>query len=78
MEHPVCYEETSARRYKRLCRCVLGSTLGDYLDGMLLHAAVFPETAYRLDGFTPNAKNRSIGAMLPLLGCAALPRPLST
>lgn len=63
-EHQVYFEETSARWYKRLYRCVLGSTLGDYLDRMLLHAAVFPETAYRLEGFTLNAKNRGIAPLV--------------
>jgi len=59
-EHQVYFEESSGRWHKRLYRCVLGSTLGDYLDRMLLHAAVFPETAYRLEGFTLNPKNRDI------------------
>lgn len=34
------------------------STLGDYLVRMRLHAVLFPETAYRLEGFTINPKNK--------------------
>lgn len=64
VEHQVYFEESSGRWYKRLYRCVLGSTLGDYLDRMLLHAAVFPETAYRLEGFTLNARSRQIAPLI--------------
>ena len=63
-EHQVHFEESSGRWYKRLYRCVLGSTFGDYFDRMLLHAAVFPETAYRLEGFTLNPRNRSIAPLV--------------
>jgi hypothetical protein len=63
-EHQVYFDESSGRWHKRLYRCVLGSTLGDYLDRMLLHGAVFPETAYRLEGFTLNARNRDIAPLV--------------
>jgi hypothetical protein len=66
-EHQVHFDEASSRWFKRLYRHVLGSTLGDYLDRMLLHAAVFPETAYRLEGFTLNARNHSIAPLVSQL-----------
>ena len=59
-EHQVYFDESSGRWHKRLYHCVFNSTLGDYLDRMLLHAAVFPETAYRIEGFTLNPKNGNI------------------
>ena len=49
---------------KRLYHCVNGSTLGDYFDRMLLHAAVFPETAYRLEGFSLNSKSKALAPIV--------------
>lgn len=63
-EHQVFYDENSGRWFKRLYACVNGSTLGDYFDRMLLHAAVFPETAYRLEGFTINPKSRFLAPVV--------------
>lgn len=63
-EHQVYYEEDSGRWLKRLYASLNGSTLGDYLDRMILHAALFPETAYRLEGFTVNAKSKAIAPLI--------------
>jgi len=51
-EHHVYYDPGSGRWFKRLYRGVNSSTLGEYLVRMRLHAVLFPETAYRLEGFT--------------------------
>ena len=51
-EHQVFHDKKSNRWFKRLYHGVNSSTLGDYLARMRLHAALFPETAYRLEGFT--------------------------
>jgi len=40
------------------------STLGDYLARMRLHAALFPETAYRLEGFTINPKSKELAPVV--------------
>lgn len=63
-EHQVYFDEAAGRWFKRLHTCVLGSTLGDYFDRMLLHSVVFPETAYRLEGFTLNPKSRAISPLV--------------
>ena len=63
-EHQVFYDESTGRWYKRLYRCVNGSTLGDYFDRMLLHAAVFPETASRLEGFSLNSKSKTLAPIV--------------
>jgi hypothetical protein len=63
-EHQVFYDESTGRWYKRLYHCVNGSTLGDYFDRMLLHAAVFPETAYRLEGFSLNSKSKALAPIV--------------
>ena len=63
-EHQVFFDEPSSLWHKRLYACVLGSTLGDYLDRMMLHAVVFPETAYRLVGFSINPRNRNISPIV--------------
>jgi hypothetical protein len=56
-EHQVYYDEQCGRWYKRLYHGVNHSTLGDYLIRMRLHTLMFPETAYRLEGFTINPRN---------------------
>jgi hypothetical protein len=38
--------------------------LGDYFDRLRLHEAIFPETAYRLEGFTINAKNKQLTSVV--------------
>jgi hypothetical protein len=63
-EHQVFYDEDSGRWFKRLYATLNGSTLGDYLDRMVLHASLFPETAYRLEGFTVNAKSKEIAPLI--------------
>jgi len=40
------------------------STLGDYLVRMRLHAALFPETRYRLEGFTVNSKSKELAPVV--------------
>lgn len=63
-EHHVFYDEESGRWFKRLYDCVLGSTLGDYFDRMRLHGVLFPETAYRLEGFTINIKSKDLAPIV--------------
>jgi len=63
-EHQVYYDEDSGRWFKRLYGCLNGTTLGDYFDRMVLHAVLFPETAYRLEGFTINSKSKLISPVL--------------
>lgn len=40
------------------------SSLGDYLVRMRLHAVLFPETAYRLEGFTINPKSKDLAPVV--------------
>ena len=79
-EHQVYFDESEGRWFKRLYACVLGSTLGDYLDRMLIHAALFPETAYRLEGFTLNSRSRAIASIVsqPHVSVATDQPPVST
>ena len=63
-EHQVFYDEDTGRWFKRLYASLNGSTLGDYIDRMILHAALFPETAYRLEGFTVNSKSKVIAPLI--------------
>lgn len=63
-EHQVFHDEESGRWFKRLYRGVNQSILGDYLLRMRLHAVLFPETAYRLEGFTINAKSKELAPMV--------------
>ena len=63
-EHQVFYDQDSGRWFKRLYHCVNSSTLGDYLVRMRLHAVIFPETAYRFEGFTINPKNKDIAPVV--------------
>ncbi len=58
VEHQVFHDQDSNRWFKRLYHKVNQSTLGDYLSRMRLHSVIFPETAYRLEGFTINPKSR--------------------
>jgi hypothetical protein len=63
-EHQVFHEQESGRWFKRLYHGVNHSTLGDYLVRMRLHAVLFPETAYRLEGFTINAKSKELATVV--------------
>ena len=63
-EHQVYHDQEMGRWIKRLYRGVNSSTLGDYLARMRLHAVLFPETAYRLEGFTINAKNKELAPVV--------------
>lgn len=63
-EHQVYHDQESGRWIKRLYHCVNFSTLGDYLARMRLHAVLFPETAYRLEGFTINPKSKDLAPVV--------------
>jgi len=63
-EHQVYHDQDAGRWIKRLYHGVNSSTLGDYLVRMRLHAAIFPETAYRLEGFTINPKNKELAPVV--------------
>jgi len=63
-EHQVYYDQETGRWIKRLYNGVNNSTLGDYLVRMRLHAVLFPETAYRLEGFTINPKNKELAPVV--------------
>ena len=63
-EHQVYYDPDAGRWFKRLYHGVNSSTLGDYLIRMRLHAVLFPETAYRLEGFTINPKNKDLAPVV--------------
>lgn len=63
-EHQVYYDPEAGRWYKRLYHGVNSSTLGDYLLRMRLHAVLFSETAYRLEGFTVNPKNKNLAPVV--------------
>lgn len=63
-EHQVYHDKTRNRWFKRLYHGVHASTLGDYLARMRLHAALFPESAYRLEGFTLNPKSRELAPVV--------------
>ena len=63
-EHQVYHDQDAGRWFKRLYHGVNSSTLGDYLLRMRLHAALFPETAYRLEGFSINPKNKELAPVL--------------
>jgi hypothetical protein len=60
VEHQVYYDAETGRWFKRLYHGVNSGTLGDYLVRMRLHGVLFPETAYRLEGFTINPKNKEL------------------
>ena len=59
-EHQVYHDEGSNRWFKRLYFGVNGATLGDYFLRMRLHAVLFPETAYRLEGFALRPRSREL------------------
>ncbi len=63
-EHHVHHDEATGRWFKRLYQCVNGCTLGDYFDRMRLHAVLFPETAYRLEGFVINPKSKALAPVV--------------
>jgi len=63
-EHQVYYDPETGRWFKRLYHGVNFSILGDYLVRMRIHAVLFPETAYRLEGFTINPKNKEIAPVV--------------
>ena len=63
-EHHVYHDQEKRRWFKRLYYGVNHSTLGDYLDRLRLHAVLFPESAYRLEGFTINAKSKELAPVV--------------
>jgi hypothetical protein len=63
-EHQVYHDQEVGRWFKRLYFGVNHSTLGDYLARMRLHGVIFPETAYRLEGFTINAKSKELAPVV--------------
>ncbi len=63
-EHHVYHHQEKGRWFKRLYHTLNGSTLGDYFDRMRLHAVLFPETAYRLEGFTINSKSKALAPVV--------------
>jgi hypothetical protein len=63
-EHQVYHDEQCGRWFKRLYYGVNHSTLGEYLVRMRLHAALFPETAYRMEGFTINPKSKELAPIV--------------
>jgi hypothetical protein len=63
-EHQVYHDQEVGRWFKRLYFGVNHSTLGDYLARMRLHGVIFPETAYRLQGFTINAKSKELAPVV--------------
>lgn len=63
-EHQVYHDQECGRWFKRLYYGVNQSTLGDYLIRMRLHGVLFPETAYRLEGFTINPKSKDLAPVV--------------
>lgn len=63
-EHQVYHDERCGRWFKRLYHGVNQSTLGDYLIRMRLHTVLFPETAYRLEGFTINPRSKELAPVV--------------
>jgi hypothetical protein len=63
-EHHVHHDQDLGRWFKRLHRNLHYTTLGDYFDRLRLHEAIFPETAYRLEGFTINPKNKELAPVV--------------
>jgi hypothetical protein len=63
-EHQVYHDESVGRWFKRFYHGVNSSTLGDYLSRMRLHAVLFPATAYRLEGFLINPKNKELSPLV--------------
>lgn len=63
-EHQVYHDQETGRWVKRLYHSGNFSVLGDYFTRMRLHAALFPETAYRLEGFTINSKSKELAPVV--------------
>ena len=63
-EHQVYHDQETGRWFKRLYHGVNQSSLGDYLVRMRLHDVLFPETAYRLEGFTINPKSKELASVV--------------
>ena len=63
-EHHVYHDQEQGRWFKRLYHGVNHSTLGDYLGRLRLHAVLFPETAYRLEGFTVQPKSKELAPVV--------------
>ncbi|MDX6765598.1 MAG: hypothetical protein SFU85_02285 [Candidatus Methylacidiphilales bacterium] len=63
-EHHVYFDETTNRWFKRLYHGVNDSLLGEYLVRMRLHNLLFPETAYRLEGFSIHPKSKDLAPVL--------------
>ena len=63
-EHHVYHDQDQGRWFKRLYYGVNLSTLGEYFDRMRLHSVIFSETAYRLEGFTINAKSKALAPVV--------------
>lgn len=63
-EHQVYHDQEAGRWIKRLYHGVNHSTLGDYLARLRLHSVLFPETAYRLEGFTINPKSKELAPVV--------------
>lgn len=63
-EHHVYHDEDSGRWFKRLYKGINESTLGDYFVRMRLHAVLFPETAYRLEGFPIQPKSKTLAPVV--------------
>ncbi len=63
-EHQVYHDQEQGRWFKRLYHGVNHSTLGDYLVRMRLHTVLFPETAYRLEGFTVNPHSKELAPVV--------------
>jgi hypothetical protein len=63
-EHHVYYDEATDRWWKRFYFSINSSTLGEYFQRMRLHAALFPSTAYRLEGFAINPKSKALAPIV--------------
>lgn len=63
-EHHVYHDQAQGRWFKRLYHGVNDSTLGDYLVRMRLHGVLYPETAYRFEGFTLQAKSKVLAPVV--------------
>jgi Serine/Threonine/Tyrosine Kinase found in polyvalent proteins len=78
-EHQVYHDQDAACWFKRLYHGVNESSLGDYLVRMRLHEVLFPETAYRLWGFTINSKSKALAPVVSQAHVEVdLTRPLVT
>lgn len=64
VEHDVYYDEVSGRWFKRVTENPMHERWHDYLQRMELHAAIFPHTAYRLEGVLWDEKTGRFGLMV--------------